>query len=114
MVCPSAHDQANQVSTHVVPAPLRVLCPDVRKRLYFVLLHLSSTPEGKDWKHGLTIDYKADFVIVWSTNDFQFDQFAFQPSPVRLAPDDDIVMFIAPSVSLINEKMTYCSKNSCM
>jgi len=57
-------------------APLRVLCPDVRQRLYLVLLHLPSTSEGKDWKHGLTIDDKADLVVVRSTNDFQFDQFA--------------------------------------
>jgi len=58
-------------------APLRVLCPDVRQRLDLVLLHLPSTSEGKNGKHGLTIDDEADFVIVRSTDDFQFDQFAF-------------------------------------
>lgn len=79
--------------------PLWELCPDVLERLHFMLLHLPTRSEREYRKHGCSIQHEADFVIVYTTDDTQFDQFTFQPSPMCLTPDDDIVMLITPFIS---------------
>jgi hypothetical protein len=47
----------------------------------------------------LAIKDKADFVIGRTADYAQFDELAFEPSPMRLTPDDNIVMFVAPIFS---------------
>lgn len=47
-------------------------------------------------EHGSSIRDKADFVISWPAQHPQLYKFAFQPPPVRLTPDDDIVKWVHP------------------
>jgi hypothetical protein len=64
-----------------------------------LVLEWLAIPLRKDRKHGRPIGNETDFVIPFTANHSYLDQLAFEPSPVCLRPNDDVVVWIYPSMS---------------
>lgn len=70
---------------------------------------------SKNGKHGRSIRDEADLIIPLAANHSYFDQLAFEPSPVCLGPDYDVVVWVNPEVISkrhVQREMQFTSRES--